>query len=944
MDAASLARILIVDDEAPLMHALCDTLQTRGYRTAGFTSAKAALEALQTESFDLLLTDLSMPEMDGVALLAAALRIDPHLVGIMMTGQGTIRTAVEAMQAGALDYILKPFKISEILPVLSRAVSVRRLRLENFELRNTVAIHELNLTIAHTLDLAVLLDKIVDAALAQLDGDEASLMLVSDDGQSLYVAAARGDFRQNLLGSRLPMGSNIAGFVAAQREPLVFDGRVEHDPPRLPQFPRDDIRSAVSMPIVTRGAVLGVLNVSSTRRQRAFSLGELKGLSLFTGAAGTAVEAARLYDEQCRSNMRYRKLLEQFERAQRLAHMGTDARDLRTGEREWSNETYRIYGVARESFVASYDNVLALVHPDDRHHVLIARELVAKGIRPDPMDYRIVRPDGEVRYIHREWEIVRDEAGEPIEALGSIHDVTEQRAAEKRLRETMENLQRAQRIANMGSLVLDITTDHATWSDEMYRIFGVEPTAFDVATENFIKLIVPEDMEKFFKVRQQVAQGICPEPFEYRIRRPDGELRHIYRETELFYDEAGNAIRLIGTMHDVTEQRAAEAKQRELEHQLRQAQKMEAIGNLTGGMAHDFNNILGVIVGNLDLARDHVVDDEELGELIGEALAAAWNGADLTRRLLAFARRQPLRPKRVDINELVDNTTKLLRRLLGEQIEISLALDGGIWPATIDPAQLEASIANLATNARDAMPQGGRLTIRTANRQLDADYANLLPDVIPGDFAMIEVSDTGVGMPPEILQQIFEPFFTTKEPGKGTGLGLSMVFGFLRQSGGHVNVCSEPGIGTTFRLYLPRTQVEQEAAEMSDVRPLVPGAGETLLVVEDNSGVRRVVTRQLQELGYRVVESDRAAQALAVLEDEPIDLLFSDVVMPGGIDGVELARLALARRPSLKILLTSGFPHPRGDGNAHLPAELALLSKPYSRQELAAALRATLDK
>ncbi|HTV87446.1 MAG TPA: response regulator [Stellaceae bacterium] len=809
MDAAPLARILVVDDEAALMRALCDTLQTRGYKTAGFTAANEALEALRSESFDLLLTDLSMPGMDGVSLLAAALTIDPHLVGIMMTGQGTIRTAVAAMQAGALDYILKPFKISEILPVLSRAVSVRRLRLENFELRNTVAIHELTLTIAHTLELSVLLDKIVDAGLAQLDGDEASLMLLSDDGRSLYVAAVRGDQRQALLGSRLAMGDNIAGFVAAQREPLIFEGGTDHDPRRLPQFPRSDIRSAVSMPIITRGELLGVLNVSSTRRPRAFSLGQIKGLNLFTGAAAASIKVARLYDEQRRSNARYRKLLQQFERAQRLAQMGTDTRDLRTNEREWSDETYRIYGVSRENFVASYDNVLALVHPDDRQLVLAARESVAKGIRPDPLEYRIVRPDGSVRHIRREWEIASDEAGEPVEALGTVYDVTDRRNTEQ---------------------------------------------------------------------------------------------------------------------------------------QLRQAQKMEAIGNLTGGMAHDFNNLLGVIVGNLDLARDYIGSDQELQELISEALEAAWHGADLTRRLLAFARRQPLRPARIDINDLVGNTAKLLRRLLGEDIEIALELDDGVWPVTADPAQLEATMANLATNARDAMPQGGRLSIRTANRQLDADYAASHADLIPGDFVMIEVSDNGTGMSTEVMSKIFEPFFTTKMPGKGTGLGLSMVFGFLRQSGGHVNVYSEPGIGTTFRLYLPRSEAPAAIGEAAEVKPIMRGAGETLLVVEDNKGVRRVVARQLHELGYRVIESEHAAEALAALERETIDLMFSDIVMPGGITGVELARLAQERQPGLKILLSSGFPDARSTGSANFPSDLPLLSKPYSREELAAALRAILNQ
>jgi CheY-like chemotaxis protein len=314
----------------------------------------------------------------------------------------------------------------------------------------------------------------------------------------------------------------------------------------------------------------------------------------------------------------------------------------------------------------------------------------------------------------------------------------------------------------------------------------------------------------------------------------------------------------------------------------------------------------------------------------------------LTRRLLAFARRQPLRPARVDANELVRDTVKLFGRLIGEDIQVTLDLADGIWPVTVDPAQLEASLANLATNARDAMPKGGRLIIATANRQLDADYVAMHPDASAGDFVMIEVSDTGTGMSPEIQQRIFEPFFTTKETGKGTGLGLSMVFGFLRQSEGHVNVYSELGVGTTFRLYLPRVKAETEQCDAAAAGAVTRGAGQTILVVEDNPGMRRVVLRQLRELGYRVLECDSAVGALELLPREAVDLLFSDIVMPGGLDGIELARAARERWPEIKIILTSGFPQSRLD-ERDLLGSLQLLSKPYRKEELAAALRAAFD-
>jgi signal transduction histidine kinase/CheY-like chemotaxis protein len=387
---------------------------------------------------------------------------------------------------------------------------------------------------------------------------------------------------------------------------------------------------------------------------------------------------------------------------------------------------------------------------------------------------------------------------------------------------------------------------------------------------------------------------------------------------------------------------------KETEAQLRHAQKMEAIGNLTGGMAHDFNNLLAVVIGNLDLLVAHKKDDREVQQLGGEALDAALRGADLTRHLLAFARRQPLQPKRVDLNELVGNITRLLTRTLGESIEISLDLDPRLWPVVIDPAQLDASLTNLATNARDAMPNGGSLIVVTGNRHLDADYAADHAEVVPGDYAMIEVSDTGAGMDPETAARIFEPFFTTKANGKGTGLGLSMVFGFMKQSGGHINVYSEVSIGTTFRLYLPRADAATSQREAPVATAALEGHGETVLAVEDNASLRRVVARQLHELGYRVLEAESAAAAIAVLEKARVDLLFTDVVMSGGMSGIDLADQARRRWPETRVLVTSGFPDAKfngnrdGTGRGRLPVVEGLLNKPYRKEDLARAIREAL--
>ena len=402
------------------------------------------------------------------------------------------------------------------------------------------------------------------------------------------------------------------------------------------------------------------------------------------------------------------------------------------------------------------------------------------------------------------------------------------------------------------------------------------------------------------------------------------------------YVTKGNVRRLLPAIERELREAGGRRERVAIEAQLRQAQKMEAIGQLTGGLAHDFNNLLTVILGNLDLLRDEVSRNPNALRLADTALRATVRGADLTRQLLAFARQQSLETRPIDLNQLVEDAVRLLGRTLGEHIEIGTSPGEGLWPALADPAQLEGAIVNLAINARDAMPQGGRLLLETGNRLLDAEYAARHYELVPGDYVMVAVADTGTGIAPELIEHVFEPFFTTKGPGKGTGLGLSQVYGFIRQSHGHVTIDSTVGQGTVVRLYLPRAgdpagvATEPSPAEAKPVR-----SDAVILVVEDNADVRSTVVLQLGELGYRVIEAANAAEALLVLrQPDPVDLLFTDVVMPGGLSGIELAREARHMRPGLKVLLTSGFIGATqgngGEGNGH-----PLLRKPYRRQELA---------
>ena len=415
-----------------------------------------------------------------------------------------------------------------------------------------------------------------------------------------------------------------------------------------------------------------------------------------------------------------------------------------------------------------------------------------------------------------------------------------------------------------------------------------------------------------------------------------GGVRDILLSAVAEHGVAGDAFGWLAVMVDITEKK-------EIQSQLLQAQKMEAVGQLTGGMAHDFNNLLTVIIGNLDTVAESLAGDRR--QLVESALKAAERGAALTHRLLAFSRRQALSPETLDLHRLASDMGDLLRRTLGEHVEIEIKPPAGLWPAAADRGQVENALLNLAINARDAMPSGGTLTIDTANVHLDDDYAAGNAEVIPGDYVMLAVSDSGVGMPAEVLAHAMEPFFTTKEVGKGTGLGLSMIYGFAKQSRGHLKIESKPDNGTTIRLYLPRADTGAATPVAAAAAPAgLAGGGETILVVEDNPAVRLVIVQQLRRLGYRIIETVDGKQASKVLDsDVSIALLFTDIIMPGGMSGRQLAEQARRRRPTLKVLFMSGYAE---DADAH-PDSPALsnnfLQKPFRSRDLALKVRAALD-
>ncbi len=400
--------------------------------------------------------------------------------------------------------------------------------------------------------------------------------------------------------------------------------------------------------------------------------------------------------------------------------------------------------------------------------------------------------------------------------------------------------------------------------------------------------------------------------------------------------EHGRPHYLLGFSEDITERKR-------FEEQLRQAQKLDAVAQLTGGVAHDFNNLLAIVIGNADLLLEAVKDHPQQSDLVNAILNGALRGAELTHRLLAFARRQPLQPQVFDLNERVPDMVAMLRRTLGETIQIAVKLGEGLWSTRADPSKVEDALVSLAINARDAMPEGGKLTVETANVHLDASHG---AEAGSGDFVVLSLTDTGAGMAPEIVAQATEPFFSTKETGAGTGLGLSMIHGFVRQSGGHMKILSEVGYGTTVALYLPR--VESESAAPRVERPLfaaMPRGHESILLVEDNPNVRKTAAWLLLDLGYKVREAPSGPAAMSILAGaEEFDLLFTDIVMPEGMSGYQLAEAARALRPGMKVLYTTGYsklePTEEDDELANTQN---MIRKPYRKQELAQKVRAALE-
>lgn len=615
------------------------------------------------------------------------------------------------------------------------------------------------------------------------------------------------------------------------------------------------------------------------------------------------------------------------------------------GQLNWFNDqVYAYSGVNRGDLYG--DAWAAIVHPHDIAQAAEKwQECVATGNTYE-MEFRIRRTDGAYRWhLVRALPIASDEQ-QVLSWIGTNTDIEDQKVNALKLEQLNATLaeqvsdrtaerDRMWRLSNEIMLVSDFQANLRAVNPAFSSLLGWSED--EVLGSSFMELVHPDDRENTLGQLSALGTGSTTFRFENRYRRKDGNFSVL----------SWSAVPDQGFVHavarDVTAERATAEAMKQAEKALQQSQKMDAIGKLTGGIAHDFNNLLQVISGNLQLLAMVPSAHERAPQWVANAIAGVERGAKLASSLLAFGRRQALEPQVVKIGRVVAGMEDMLRHALGEPIDIETIVSGGLWNTLVDVTQVETAILNLAINARDAMAGPGKLTIEVGNSYLDEPYCRTHAEVQPGQYVVLAVSDTGCGMAPDVMTHAFDPFFSTKPEGKGTGLGLSMVYGFVKQSGGHVKIYSEVGHGTTVKIYLPRS-FDTEAVKETVVVAEPLGGNETILVAEDDDQVRAVVVEMLSDLGYRVLKASDAAGALTVLESGiPVDVLFTDVVMPGALRSPDLARKARELLPNLAVLFTSGYTENAIVHGGRLDAGVELLGKPYSRDALARKIRHVLS-
>ena len=918
-------RVLFVEDSLADVELCRRVLESAGYDLSVdvVDSAGEFARRLDADEFDVILSDFNLPSWTGLDALKTLRQQRRNIPFILVTGSLGEETAVDAIQLGAADFIIKdrlarlPVAVRRVLEektlrdARARAEEARRLSEEKFEKAFRASPDAITLT---TLAEGRYLE--VNDSFVRLSGytreevigrTARDLNIIAEPGgraRLLEAVRSHGRVRDLELQFRLKSGELRLGLVSAE--------------------------------VIEVAGEQCLLNIARdiTERKR-------------------AEEALRL------SEARYRELFEDSPVSLWMEDFSAVKKEI-DELRAWGVTDFDCFFAANPDFVVrcaglikilDVNSVSLALFESPEKELLVAslpalfapasydtfqQELlaIARGQMQIEVESLGRTLSGRLLHLLVRWTVPHGYRDTLERVIVSVFDVTERVEAEEARREATEKLQAILDASPVGITMLDPQGHVRTWNRGAERIFGWSESE---VLGQFLPTIPEDKSEEFRSLMSRVLAGESLTGLELRRRRKDGSPLDIILSTAPLYAAGGSVAGLVGAMSDITEQK-------QLQERLRQAQKMEAVGRLAGGIAHDFNNLLGVIKGYNEMARGRLPAADPLHRLLGEVQRAADRAAALTRQLLAFSRRQVLEPRVLELNAVVEDLRSMFQRLLPESIELLTALEPGLGRVKVDPGQLEQVIMNLVLNARDAMPHGGRLILETRNVELDDSYVRQHLTATPGPYVLLSVSDTGVGMDAETLAHIFEPFFTTKEQGKGTGLGLATAYGIVKQSGGYIWAYSEPGRGSSFKVYLPRVQEAAQARRPERAADTLPRGTETVLVVEDEEGLRRLAREFLETCGYTVLEARDGVEALEVVRhnSHTIHLLLTDVVLPR-LSGRDLAAQLTTLRPEVKVLYMSGYTDHAILQNGALEPGLAFLQKPFSLSALATKIRKVLD-
>jgi two-component system cell cycle sensor histidine kinase/response regulator CckA len=968
-----LAKILIVDDNPSNRSLLVQFLSYIGHSVREAVDGAEALALISSERPDLVITDILMPTMDGYELVRRLRSAGDiaHTPVIFWTAHFRERDARDLAKECGVEYVLtKPCDLETVriavdtclsqtrpavVPPVAESFDREHMRLLMDKLtKQTDELTAVNLRLEALVDTSLRLASETDSKRLLEEFGKSARELVSAKYVLVGIVKDGNTFENLSVAGTAPGNSPI--FTDPQRAYQVISALLPGAPqtrrianlggdPAVLGFPKDhpSFASLLAAPISSPGRFhgwlclfhrLGALEFSQEDERLAGILGALAGRiyengQLYANAQQHAAELEREVAVRTRaeealrsSEARYRLFFEDNP----LPGWLFDLKSLRF--LDVNRAAVEHYGYSREEFLSM---TLVDIRPKSEVATLLqnASGLAAGAGHRGRRKHR--KKNGDTIDVEIISHVL--EGADPA-VFTLAHDVTERLRGEAEIRETTQRLNLALAASRTGVWTWDAVNDHMVWDANTHQIHAIAPGEFGGKFADFVAVIHPEDRDKIVQGVSSASQGPADLAVEFRTVWPDNSVHFIAARGRAFFDEAGNLVRVTGVSQDVTEQR-------KLTEQLRQAQKMEAIGQLAGGIAHDFNNVLNVILGYSKLLLSNSTPHDPAYRRLDEIRKAGERAAALTQQLLAFSRQQVLQPRVINLADTLTEMEQMVQRIIGDHIRVNTQVEEGLGQVKIDPTQAHQVILNLVVNARDAMPNGGTLTMEVSNTELDESSAHV-HGLSSGRYVMLAVSDNGSGMTPEVRQRVFEPFFTTKGTGQGTGLGLATVYGIVQQSGGHIWLYSEPGIGTTFKIFLPRVDEPQETQVTEPAQQIARGE-ETVLVVEDDPAVRGLVEEILRPVGYQVIIAENGEAAIRAAEafKGTIHLLVTDVVMPV-MGGREVADRLTVLRPGIKVLFMSGYTGNAIAQHGTLDPDVAFIQKPFTPEALCAKVRAAL--